>query len=292
MNTEDWIEKPALESVSNDQALAALNEGHQRALQAVAAIHEKVSRAVDATTERLSRGGRLIFCGAGASIRIAVQDGVELKPTYGWPDDRLVYLVAGGDQALLQSVEGAEDDANAAKQSIKALKLTDADVVIGVAASGRTPFTVAAIEAARLTGALTIGVANNRDSALLSAADIPLPLVTGPEVIAGSTRMAAGTAQKVCLNQFTTLVMVRLNKTYQNLMVDMDARNEKLNGRRIVMLQRIFPDMSTDLATQWLDASHGQVKLAAASYFLGSVSAGRNALAAVDGCLAKVLNTP
>jgi N-acetylmuramic acid 6-phosphate etherase len=160
-----------------------------------------------------------------------VQDGVELGPTFGWPTARLVYLMAGGMAALAQSVEGAEDDANAANQAIDESAITKNDVVIGVAASGKTPFTVAALQAARVAGALTIGIANNPDTPLLTVVDHALLAATGSEIIAGSTRMKAGTAQKAVLNILSTAIMLRLGRVYRGLMVDMVISNDKLLTR-------------------------------------------------------------
>ena len=289
MNTEDWLNEPALESISDVEALNTLNDSQAFAVAQVRAIADVLARAVSAATPRLARGGRLIFVGAGASARIAVQEGVELAPTYNWPDSQLVYLIAGGERALLKSVEGAEDDEAAALEAIDSLKLTADDVVVGVAASGRTPYTSKAIERAREQDALTIGIANNAPSRLLTASEHALPLITGAEVIAGSTRMAAGTAQKVCLNQFTTLCMVRLGKTYQNLMVDMAAKNEKLAGRRLVMLQRIYPQHSAAKLSEALGVTDGHVKLAAVWLQTGDLKRARAQLTQHGGHLARCL---
>jgi N-acetylmuramic acid 6-phosphate etherase len=168
-----------------------------------------------------------------------VQDGVELGPTFGWPADRLTYLMAGGMGALVQSVEGAEDDAAAAVAEVAAKAIGDKDVVIGVAASGRTPFTVAAIKASRAAGALTISIANNPGTALLSVADHAIAALTGSELIAGSTRMKAGTAQKAILNLMSTAIMLRLGRVYRGLMVDMVISNDKLLARAHAMVETI-----------------------------------------------------
>jgi N-acetylmuramic acid 6-phosphate etherase len=220
--------------------VSAVVEGQLAAVAVVHAARAELAAAADAAATRLEAGeGRLVYVGAGTSGRLAVQDGVELVPTYGWPTARLVYFVAGGEAALTRSVEGAEDDAEAARAAVASHGLGPADVVVAVAASGRTPYAVAAVEAARAAGALTVALANVAPSPLLAAAEAPIALATGAEVVAGSTRLAAGTAQKAALGTLSTAVMVRLGRTYGNLMVDVAARNTKLDARRIAIVRRI-----------------------------------------------------
>jgi N-acetylmuramic acid 6-phosphate etherase len=209
----------------------------------------------------LAAGGRLAYAGAGTSGRIAVQDAVELVPTFDWPEDRLVLLMAGGEAALLQSVENAEDRADLAVAAVEQHAIGQNDVLVGVAASGTTNFTVAAVRAARARGALTIAVANSARTPLLDAAEFPLLIDTGAEAIVGSTRMKAGTAQKVALNLFSTAVMVRLGRVYRGQMVDMHARNAKLRERAVRML-RLLTDCSAAEAQAALEAAGGKVKLA------------------------------
>ncbi len=226
-----WPTGKAVTAMLAEQASAVALLSHAR---------DAITAAIDAAAARLEQAdGRLIYAGAGASGRLAVQDGVELRPTYSWPDERLLYLVAGGEPALVRSIEGAEDDADAALQLVKTHSVNAADVVIGVAASGRTPFTLAVIETARGKGALTIGIANNPGTPLLSAAEFPILADTGSELIAGSTRMKAGTAQKVILNTISTGIMLRLGKVYRGLMVDMVISNAKLRGRAQGIVQTI-----------------------------------------------------
>ncbi|MCL4151552.1 UNVERIFIED_CONTAM: hypothetical protein GTU68_045648 [Idotea baltica] len=201
--------------------------------------------------------------GAGASGRLAVQDGAELWPTYGWPAERLILSIAGGREALLNSIEGVEDDANNAYEEVASNSIGEHDVVLGIAASGSSAWTVAWLESARRNGALTIAMANNNDTPLLVASEHPIFLNSGEEVLAGSTRMAAGTAQKIALNMFSTLLMIRLNRTYGNLMVDMAASNAKLDDRRIRMLQTVIPEVNTVTAKDALAKAKGWVKLAA-----------------------------
>ena len=212
--------------------LHAMIEGQMAAVAAVRAAVSAIEAAARETEERLADGGRLIYVGAGTSGRLAVQDGAELVPTFNWPEDRVLLLIAGGKDALLRAVENAEDDVPQ-RSTVKAsnTKIAPSDVVIAVAASGTTPFTLACLREAKRRGALTIGVANNRDTPVLQEADCPIWLDTGPEPIAGSTRMKAGTAQRVALNLLSSLVMIRLGRVHQGLMVDVRATNAKLARR-------------------------------------------------------------
>lgn len=240
---------PATEAVSEryrqldawptGDVLQSLWEGQLDAIAAVRIALPAIERAAMAALPRLARDGRLVYCGAGTSGRIGVQDGAELPPTFDWPQERLVLLMAGGESAFTRAIENAEDDRDAARTAIAANLVCRSDVVLGIAASGSTPFTVAAIEAARTAGALTIGVANSANGTLLTAAEYPVLVETGPEAIAGSTRLKAGTAQKAVLNLFSTLVMVQLGRVHDGLMVDMLARNAKLRERAARMLRQL-----------------------------------------------------
>jgi len=208
-------------------------------LAAIAALKDQtaaLAAAADAAAARMRKGGRLVYAGAGTSGRLAVQDGVELTPTYNWPSDRLVFLVAGGTDALMRSVEGAEDNVEAARAEVAAAEVGPNDVLIAVAASGRTPYAMAALEAGRERGALTIAIANNPGTPLLAAADHPIVADTGAEIVAGSTRMKAGTAQKAALNMLSTAIMIRCGLVHRGLMVNMRISNEKLaqRARRMV----------------------------------------------------------
>jgi len=208
-------------------------------LAAIAALKDQTSAiaaAAEAAAARMHAGGRLVYAGAGTSGRLAVQDGVELTPTYNWPSERLVFLVAGGTGALTRSVEGAEDNAEGARAEVATAEVGPNDVLIAVAASGRTPYAVAALEAARTRGALTIAIANNPGTPLLAAADHPIVADTGAEIVAGSTRMKAGTAQKAALNMLSTAIMIRCGLVHRGLMVNMRISNEKLaqRARRMV----------------------------------------------------------
>ena len=253
-----------LDLKTNADILDVLLDSQQRAVDAVRRARSALDDAVVAATARLQAvEGRLILVGAGASGRLAVQDGAEMWPTYGWPHKRLVLCMAGGKDALLASIEGVEDDAEAATVDVAAASVGSQDVVIALAASGQSPWTCAWLEASRERGALTIGMANNPDTRLLLAAEYPIWLASGAEVLAGSTRMAAGTAQKIALNLFSTNLMIRLNRTYGNLMVDMAAVNRKLDQRRIRLLQGVLPAVDDKQAAIAIDAANGWVKLAA-----------------------------
>ncbi|MEO9189713.1 MAG: N-acetylmuramic acid 6-phosphate etherase [Acetobacteraceae bacterium] len=250
----------ALDTWDIPTVLAALWEGQMAAVAALGPALPALSRAVAAAAARLGDGGRLAYAGAGTSGRIAVQDGAELAPTFDWPEERLILLMAGGAGALLRSVENAEDRDDLARAGIAANAVGERDVLVGVAASGATPFTLACVTEARSRGALTIGLANSRGS-LLDAAEYPVLIETGAEAIAGSTRMKAGTAQKAALNLFSTALMVRLGRVYRGHMVDMLARNEKLRRRAERMLADIA-GAPPEQARVALAAADGKVKLA------------------------------
>ena len=251
-----------LDAWTTQEVARAIWEGQLAAVAAVGPALPMIARAVDAAAERLSKGsGRLVYAGAGTSARIAVQDGTELAPTFDWPEERTAFLIAGGPAALINSVEGAEDDAADARRQVAEAGLGPEDVLIGLAASGRTPFTLAALEAARSAGAYTIGVSNNASAALLTTCDAPMLAETGAEVVAGSTRMKAGTAQKVVLNMISTALMIRLGRVYRGLMVDMRPLNEKLRGRAVDMVARLS-DCPPEAAAEALRSSAWNIKQA------------------------------
>jgi N-acetylmuramic acid 6-phosphate etherase len=239
----------------------AMIEGQFAAVAAVRAARNALLQAALAAAERLRKGGRLVYVGAGTSGRLAVQDGAELVPTFSWPQERLLLLIAGGRNALLRSVEGAEDAVDQAARLAQQHDIGGDDVVIAVAASGTTPFTVSCLNEAKRRGALTIGVANNRDTPILKEADYAIWLDTGAEPIAGSTRMKAGTAQRITLNVFSSLVMILLGRVYDGLMVDLQAVNQKLVRRSEAILTRLT-GRSGDEAREALRRAEGNVKLA------------------------------
>ena len=242
-------------------AVQAMIDGQAAAISALHSETQAIADAADAAADRMGDKGRLLYAGAGTSGRVAVQDGVELGPTFGWPETRLGYLMAGGMGALASSVEGAEDDGDAARAEIAALGVGADDVLIGVAASGRTPYTIAAVDAAKKAGALTIAIANNPDAPLLGAADHAILAQTGSEILAGSTRMKAGTAQKAVLNILSTAIMLRLGRVYRGLMVDMVISNEKL-GHRAARIVAQLAGCSLEGAYVALDAANRNIKVA------------------------------
>jgi N-acetylmuramic acid 6-phosphate etherase len=244
-----------------DDVLDAMIEGQLSAVAAVRAVRADVERAALAIEDRLRQRGRLIYVGAGTSGRLAVQDGAELMPTFSWPQDRLVLLMAGGHDALVQAVEGAEDEIEHAHKDVRQHGIGQKDAVIAIAASGTTPYTLACLRAAKERHALTIGVANNAGTPILEEADHKIFLDTGAEPIAGSTRMKAGTAQRVLLTVLSSLVMIRLGHVYDGLMVDLQATNKKLVRRSEEMLIHLT-DCTREAARAALREAGGSVKLA------------------------------
>ena len=242
--------------------LDAMIEGQLAAVAAVRTARPALEKAALAMQQRLKDRGRLVYAGAGTSGRLAVQDGAELMPTFSWPKERLLLLIAGGQQAMMQSIEGAEDEIENAKEQIARHGIGKEDVLIAVAASGTTPFTLTCLREAKRAGAFTIGIANNAGTPILTESDAPVHLDTGPEPIAGSTRMNAGTAQRIALNLLSSLLMIRLGRVYQGLMVDVQATNAKLVQRCEQMLVRLT-GRGNDEARAALTRAGGSVKLAA-----------------------------
>ncbi|GHG65119.1 N-acetylmuramic acid 6-phosphate etherase [Streptomyces griseocarneus] len=226
---------------------------------AVAERLPEIAAAIDAAAARMARGGRLVYAGAGTAGRLGVLDASECPPTFNTDPGRVVGLIAGGPEALVRAVEGAEDSEELAAADLTALGIGPDDTVVGVSASGRTPYAVGAVRHARAAGALTVGLSCNAGSALGAAAEHPIEVVVGPELLTGSTRLKAGTAQKLVLNMLSTITMIRLGKTYGNLMVDVRASNEKLRARsrRIVSLATGAADGEIEAA---LTETGGEVK--------------------------------
>lgn len=250
-----------LDAWGSSEIVSALFEGQLFAVAAVSGCLRAIATAGDAAVAGLQRGGRLVYVGAGTSGRIGVQDGAELPPTFDWPDDKLVFGMAGGEAAFLRAVENAEDSVEDGRAVIRDNGVNADDVVIGLAASGTTPYTIAALEEATVRGAVTIGVANNRGAPLLSACSYPILVETGEEVVAGSTRMKAGTSQKIVLNLLSTLIMIRLGRVYRGMMVHMRATNAKLRRRAEIMVAQIT-GCSEDQAAEALAQCDGRVKTA------------------------------
>jgi N-acetylmuramic acid 6-phosphate etherase len=222
-----------LDQYSVEALVDALVDDQALAVGAVQAAAASIAAAVEAMTPRIAAGGRLIYVGAGTSGRLGILDSVELFPTFSWPHERAVALLAGGLGAMFEAVEGAEDDRHKGASDLRLLYPSYNDMVLLIAASGTTPYVLGALQAAHMVGALTVGITNNTGTPLAAGADIAIVIDTGPEVISGSTRLKAGTAQKIVLNTLSSALMVRLHKVYGNLMVDMQATNAKLIERAI-----------------------------------------------------------
>lgn len=227
---------------------------------AIAAESERIAHAIEQIAERMSHTGRMFYVGAGTSGRIAMLDASELPPTYGIDPSLVRVIMAGGERAFFSAAEGAEDDEDAAIEAINKDVRPD-DVVVGIAASGTTPFTVAAVRRANMLGALTIGITSVPNAPLARDVDIPIITETGPEVIMGSSRMKSGTAQKIVLNTISTGVMIRLGRVYSNLMIDMPATNEKLRNRAVTMVE-LASGATRPAAVEALRDAEGNVKLA------------------------------
>ncbi|GAA1506061.1 N-acetylmuramic acid 6-phosphate etherase [Streptomyces synnematoformans] len=249
-----------------------MNEEDSGVPGAVAAQLPQIAAAIDATAERMARGGRLLYLGAGTAGRLGVLDASECPPTFNTDPAQVVGMIAGGDKAIRTSTEGAEDSKELAAADLEAAGLGPDDTVVGISASGRTPYAVGGVTFARARGALTVGLSCNAGSALSAAAHHGIEVVVGPELIAGSTRLKAGTAQKLVLNMLSTITMIRLGKTYGNLMVDVRASNEKLQARsrRIVALATGAGDEEVEAA---LAETGGEVKNAILT-ILGGVDGG------------------
>ena len=274
---------------STRELVDGLVESQFTAISAVAGASASIAQAIDAIAVRLGDSGRLIYIGAGTSGRIGAQDGAELPPTFNWPYERAITLMAGGPGALLQAVENAEDSTTAAAESLDALGLNASDVVIGLAASGNTPYVVAGLEHAGRKGALTVGIINNPGGKVGAAAEIEVLLATGPEFLAGSTRMKAGTAQKVALNAISTGVMIRLGFVYRGLMVEMRPTNAKLRERAVRMVSQLT-GAEEGASRKVLEEAGGVIKLATVMLLRGLDRAeAEAALAQAGGNLRRAL---
>jgi N-acetylmuramic acid 6-phosphate etherase len=274
----------AIELWSPGDILDAMIEGQFAAVAAVHAARPALESAALAIEERLKRGGRLAYAGAGTSGRLAVQDGAELMPTFGWPAERLLLLMAGGREALLRAVEGSEDEPEQGARLVRRHELGRKDALIAVAASGTTAFTLACLREAKARGALTVGIANNPETPILDEADHPIRLDTGPEPIAGSTRMKAGTAQRVALTMLSSLVMIRLGRVYEGLMVDVQATNRKLVRRSEGILAQLTGH-NREQVHEALRRAGGSVKLALLLLEGSGIDEARRALDRSEGDL-------
>ena len=226
-----------LEQLDTTSILQKMNKEDQRVAVAVAEVIPQISKLVDALAERFATGGRLFYIGAGTSGRLGILDASEIPPTFGMPHERVVGLIAGGDKAIRKAVENAEDNTEQAWPDLMAHQINDNDIVVGIAASGTTPYVLGGIASARKNGLLTAGITNNPGSPLAKGVDIPIEINVGPEFVTGSTRMKSGTSQKLALNMITTALMIRIGRVKGNKMVHMQMTNTKLvdRGTRYIM---------------------------------------------------------
>jgi N-acetylmuramic acid 6-phosphate etherase len=279
----------ALDTYTTAAMVSAFIDDQHSAVAAVAAAAADIARAVDAAVPRIQSGGRLVYVGAGTSGRLGLLDSVELTPTFSWPEERAVALLAGGREAVYRAVEGAEDSAEQGASDVKTANIGRDDVVILVAASGTTPYVLGAIEAARHAGALTIGIANNPNAPVTQNAEIGITLDTGAEIISGSTRLKAGSAQKIALNTFSSSLMVKLNKVYGNLMVDVKPTNVKLI-RRCVNLTMYATQCDEATARTALEQCEHHVKTAIVMIKRNvNATQAKALLASVDGSVRRAL---
>lgn len=277
-----------IDELDSLDVVTQINREDARVAAAVELSLHKIAALIDAATTALTNGGRLIYVGAGTSGRLGVLDASECPPTFGADPRQIVGVIAGGERALRHSVEGAEDDTEQAVKDMKALGVCANDVVVGIAASGRTPYTLAAMEYARAVAAKVGCIVNNPHTAMEKAAHYPIVVLCGPEAITGSTRMKSGTAQKMVLNIISTATMIRLGKVYENLMIDVAPSNDKLRARAIGII-RTITDADAEKAKQALDA-YGSVKAAAFALLTGaSGDEVHSTLAASEGHLKRAV---
>jgi len=281
-----------LDAMSTLDVVTAMNDEDRHVADAVRAALPRIAEAVDAIAQRMHKGGRLIYAGAGTSGRLGVLDAVECPPTFSSEDGKVCGLIAGGEKAFLKAVEGAEDDPELAAGDLTTMGLGPKDCVVGIAASGRTPYVVGALEHARTVGALAVSVSMNAGSLAAEAADLAIEVVTGPEILTGSTRLKAGTATKMVLNMLSTGAFVRLNKVYGNLMVDVQATNEKLRARSIAIVAQAC-HCTPEHAKALLEASDGEVKAAIVAEQKGvAPHVARTLLFTHDGSVRAALDAP
>ena len=250
-----------LDSLSAQELVALINREDQQVALAVEKCLPQIASAVEKIVAAFERGGRLVYVGAGTSGRLGVLDASECPPTYGVKPEMVVGLIAGGDHALRHPIEGAEDNVQQGQADLEEIDFSARDVLVGIAASGRTPYVLGALNYAKQLGATTVSIASNPNSKMAEVADIAIETVVGPEVLTGSSRMKSGTAQKLVLNMLTTASMVLIGKCYQNLMVDVQASNEKLKARALKIVMDAT-ECDKDAAADVLSKAKGQVKLA------------------------------
>ncbi|MGV8855245.1 MAG: N-acetylmuramic acid 6-phosphate etherase [Devosia sp.] len=274
-----------IDLMSTAEILESMNAEDAKVAEAVRRELPQITRAVDAIVAAFKAGARLIYMGAGTSGRLGVLDASECPPTFGVPEEMVIGLIAGGDRALRHPIEGAEDDQDEGRRDLEKIALTAGDVVVGIAVSGRTPYVIGALDYAKSIGATTVALSCNPGSVIASMADIAISPMVGPEALTGSTRLKSGTAQKLVLNMLTTASMVRIGKTYENLMVDLSVSNEKLAARATRILVEVT-GCSPDEAERYLMQAGNNVKLAILMALTGlDAASGKTALLETDGFL-------
>jgi N-acetylmuramic acid 6-phosphate etherase len=274
-----------IDLMSTPQILAAMNDEDAQVAGAVKQVLPAIGAAVDKIVEAFKAGGRLVYMGAGTSGRLGVLDASECPPTFGVPDTMVVGLIAGGDRALRYPIEGAEDDRNEGRSDLERIGVTAKDVVVGIAVSGRTPYVIGGLDYANQVGATTVALSCNPVSAIANIAQIAISPVVGPEALTGSTRLKSGTAQKLVLNMLTTASMIRIGKSYENLMVDLSVSNAKLAARATRILVEVA-DCTVEQAEHYLEAAGNNVKLAILMALTGlDAGAAQTALTDADGFL-------
>ena len=278
-----------IDILSTHEMIKLINREDHRVAEAVSLVTEEIAKAVDVIADRLSRGGRLIYCGAGTSGRLGILDAVECPPTYSTEPEMVQGLIAGGYPAIFKAVEGAEDSKELGVADMKGIHFAAGDVLVGVAASGRTPYVLGCMEYAKELGAVTVAVTCCPGSVLDTYADIGIAPAPGPEVVTGSTRMKSGTAQKMVLNMLSTGAMIKLGKVYGNLMVDVKPSNEKL-VRRCVTIVCAATECDEATATAALEECEYRPKIAIVMVLMGvSAEEAKALLAKADGRIAQVL---
>lgn len=262
-----------LDLMETEEIVEAMNRADREVPLAIEKVIPQIAQAIDMISSGMQQGGRLVYVGAGTSGRLGVLDASEIPPTFSAEPGQVIGIIAGGDYALRHAIEGAEDDFDAGYASAKELDLSPVDTLVGIAASGRTPYVLGAVAAATEAGARTVGISNNSPSELGQVVEIPIEVVVGSEIVTGSTRLKSGTSQKQILNMLSTGAMIRLGKTYGNLMVDVSATNKKLEVRARKLVQRIT-GCDGKTAEAALAAAGGSVKVASVA-LLGDMSASR-----------------
>jgi len=279
-----------IDELQTADVLKIINQEDKKVAAAVNKIIPKIQQVIDRIAPRMKKGGRLFYVGAGTSGRLGILDAVECKPTFSVSPERVIGILAGGEKAMFRSQEDIEDNAELGAEKIRSYEISPNDSVVGIAASGKTPFVIGAVEAARKEGAFTAALVCNQDSALAAAAEMEMAVIVGPEVVTGSTRMKAGTAQKMILNMISTTVMIKQGKVYSNLMVDLQPTNDKLRSRA----QNIFKIITAaedQIAAEYLKRANYELKEAVIMYEKGvDLKEAQNLLAENDGVLKKVIN--